>query len=113
MSARHVRTSDPYFGPERFDMRDFFLRHFVGNHQQHAVTFRARDQRKAQTGVACRGFNHRAPGPQFPFVLCRFDHRERNPVLDRAAWILILKFEKKLTWTGLQLRNLHEGRVAD
>jgi hypothetical protein len=41
MAARHVRTRDPHFGAERFHMRDFFLRHFIGNYEQDAVAFRA------------------------------------------------------------------------
>jgi hypothetical protein len=75
MAARHVRTGDSHFSAERFHMRDFFLRHFIGNHQQDAVAFRAGNQRKTQTGVPCCGFNDGAAGPQFPFVLRRFNHR--------------------------------------
>src|SRR5262249_55525522 len=59
------------------------------------------------------GFNDRSTRLQFPFLLRRFDHRERDPVLDRATGILILKFEKQLARPSVELRNLHQGRVAD
>ena len=42
-----------------------------------------------------------------------FDHRQRDSVLDRATWILIFKFQKKLTRAGVELRHFHQWRIAD
>src|SRR5213079_3516790 len=46
-------------------------------------------------------------------ALGRLDHRERNPILDRAAWILIFQFQEKVTRPGVDLRDLHQRRFAD
>src|SRR5262249_48299116 len=81
--------------------------------QQNAVAFRASNKREAQTGVARCGLNNRAARPQFALVLRSLDHRQRNPILDRASWVLVFKFEEKLTGTGIELCNLHQRRVAD
>src|SRR4029434_1358545 len=42
-----------------------------------------------------------------------FDHRERDPVLNRPARILILQFQEKVARAGVELRDLHEWCVAD
>ena len=113
MSARHIRPCDPHFGAERSHVRYLFLRHLVGNYQQDAIALRARDQRESQTGVACCGLNDCAAGLQFPVGLGCFDHRQRNPVLDGATRVLIFEFEKKPTLAGVELRHLHQRRIAD
>src|SRR5213079_482112 len=46
-------------------------------------------------------------------ALGRLDHRERNPILDRAAWILIFQFQEKMTRPGVDLRDIHQRGVAD
>ena len=46
-------------------------------------------------------------------ALGRFDHRERDPVLNRAARIFIFQFQEKVTRPGVDLRDLHQRRVAD
>ena len=43
MATRDVGPRQPHFGAERTHMRDFFLRHFVGNNKDDAVAFRAGD----------------------------------------------------------------------
>src|SRR6266404_917297 len=46
-------------------------------------------------------------------ALGRFDHRERDPVLNRAARIFIFQFQEKVTRPGVDLRDLHQWRIAD
>src|SRR6476661_869063 len=113
MPPRHIRPCDPHFGAERSYVRYFFLRHLVGNYQQDAIALRARDQRQTQTSVACRRLNDRAARLQFSVGFRGFDHRQRDPILDRATGILIFKFQKKPARPGVQLRCFHERRIAD
>ena len=75
MPTSHIRARDPHLGTEGLYVRDFFLRHFVRNHQQDAITFGTRHERETQTGVPCRGFNDRAAWLQMSFGLGRLDHR--------------------------------------
>ena len=113
MSARHIRPRDSHFGAERSHVGYLFLRHLVGNHQQDPIALRARYQRETQTSIACRRLNDRAARLQFSLGFRGFDHRQRDSVLDRATWILIFKFQKKLTRAGVELRHFHQWRIAD
>ncbi len=47
MAPCHIRTRDPHFGAECFYVRNFFLRHFVWNDKQDAITLRAGNKRQA------------------------------------------------------------------
>ena len=73
-------------------MKNFFLRHFVGNNEQDTITFRARDQRETKTGVAGGSFDDGAARLQFSFLLRGFNHRQCDTVFDRAGRILIFQF---------------------
>ena len=46
MPARYIRADDAHLSAERAHVEDLLLRHFVGNNEQHAITFRAGDQCK-------------------------------------------------------------------
>ena len=94
-------------------MRDFFLRHLVGNDEDDAITFRAGDKREAEAGVARGGFDDRAAGLQMPVALGGFDHRESDAILDRAGRVLVLELHEKLARTGVHPRDLDQRRVAD
>ena len=48
MTARNIGTREPHFRAERTHMRDFFLRHFVGDDKDDAIAFRARDQARGR-----------------------------------------------------------------
>src|SRR5216683_6614207 len=113
MTARHIRAGKPDLRTERADMRDFFLRHLVGNDQDDAVAFRAGDQGEAESGVAGGRLNDGPARLKFSLVFCGFDHGERNTVFDRARRILIFKFNEKLTWPSIHSRDFDERRVAD
>ena len=60
--SRNVRPREPHFGAERADMRDFLLRHLVGNHEDRAIAFGAADQRESQPRVAGRRFHNGPAG---------------------------------------------------
>ena len=75
MTARDVGSCQPHFGAERADMSNFFLRHFVGDNKNEAISFRAGDQGEAESGVPCSSFDDRAAGLQFPIPFRRFNHR--------------------------------------
>ena len=113
MTARDVRARQPHFSPERANVRDFFLRHFVGNNQDGPVTFCAADQGQAQTGVASSRFDDRSAGLQFPIALGGFDHRERDAILDRSARVVVFELEKELAETGVEPRDFDQRRVAN
>ena len=74
VAASHVRARDPHFGAESFDVRDFFLRHLVWDHEQDAIAFGTGHERETQTGVPCSGLNDSATRLQFSVGLSRFDH---------------------------------------
>ena len=113
VAASHIRPGDPHFGTESSYVRNFFLRHLVRDHQQDAITFCAGNERQPQTGIPCGSLHDRAARLQISLSLGRFDHRQRDSVLDRATRILIFKFQKKLTRASVELRNLHQRRVAN
>ena len=113
MTSRHIRSRDAHLGSERFHVRDFFLRHLIRNHQQNAIALGTGNEGQTQASIACSGLYDRATGLQFPLLLRRFDHRERDPVLDRAAGVLIFKLKKKVTRARVELRHLHQRRVAN
>ncbi len=94
-------------------MRNFLLRHFVGNDQQHAITFCSGDERQTEARVASGCLDHRAPQLQFSLSLGRFDHGKRNSVLDRAGGILVLEFYEKLAWPGVDPRDFDERGITD
>ena len=82
MTAGDVRPDDAHFRAERAHVRNFLLRHLVGNDEQHAITFRSRDKRQTEAGVASGCLDHRPPRLQFSFRLGRFNHGKRDTVLD-------------------------------
>ena len=43
MPARHIRARQSHLSTERAHMRDFFLRHLVGNNKNDAITLRSGD----------------------------------------------------------------------
>ena len=94
-------------------MQHFFRRHLVGNHQQHAVALGARDQGKAETGVAGGGLDHRAAGLESSILFSGFDHCQRDAVLDRAAGVLAFKLDEKPARSSVQTRHFDQRRVSE
>ena len=113
MAASHVGPRHDHFGAERFDVRDFFLRHLVGDNENDSITFRAGNQRQTETGVSRRRFDHGPARLQFSLLLGRLDHSERDAIFDRAGRILIFQFNEKLAGTGIDPRDLDERRIAN
>src|SRR5262249_57388589 len=57
--------------------------------------------------------DERPTGVDLPLPLRRLDQVQTQPVLDRAAGILILELEEQLARTGVQMAHGDERGVAD
>ena len=113
MTARDIGPRHPHFGAECAHVRDFFLRHLVGNDQDNAIAFRAAISARPRPVFPAVASIIVPPGSQFPIALGRFDHRERDTILDRAGRILVLELHEKLARPGVHARDFDERRVAD
>ena len=113
MTAGDVGARHPHLGAERAHVRDFFLRHLVGDNENAAVAFCAGDQSQAEAGIPGSRLDNGAARLQFSIAFRRFDHRESDAILDRAGRVLVLELEEKLARAGVHPRDFHQRRVAD
>ena len=113
MAAGHVTSREADFSPQCADVGDLFLGHLVGDDENDAITFRARDESEAEASVAGGRFDDGSTRLQFALLFCRFDHGQRNAVLDRAGGILIFQLHKKLARPGVDARDLDQWCMAD
>ncbi len=113
MPARDIGARHPHFRAERAHVRDFFLRHLVGNDEDDAITFGRGDERETEAGVAGGGFDDGAAGLEVPVALGRFDHGEGDAVLDRAGRVLVLQLHEELAGADIHARDLDQRCVAD
>ena len=88
--------------------RDLLLAHLVGHHEDAAVALLRRRDREADAGVARGRLDDRAAGLQLPVALGRLDHREPDPVLDRAARVQ----ELELREDRARARRARSGRAG-
>ncbi len=111
MALVHVRAGQPHLDPQRPQVQDLLPRHLVGHHQDQPVALGHRDLGQAQAGVPGGGLDDRSAGLEGAGRLGRFDHRQRDAVLDRAAGVLVLQLDEQPARPGLQRRQLqHRGR---
>ena len=87
-------------------MKDLFLAHLVGHHDQQPVTLLRRHQREAEAGVAGGRFDDQRAGLDFPCALGGLDHGERHAVLDRAAGVLVFQLEEEARTTRVEALRL-------
>ena len=87
-----VRTDD-HLGAVRAQERDLLLAHLVGHDEDAAVALERRRDREAGAGVAGRRLHDRPAGLELPLPLRRLDHRDPDPVLDRAAGVQVLELD--------------------
>ena len=113
MPAGNVRADDLHFGAESAHMINFFLRHLVGNNQQHPVTLRACHQGQTETGIAGGGFNDGAAGLQFSIPFRRLDHGQGHAILNGAGRVLVLQFHEELARARVHAGDLHQRRLTD
>ena len=105
--------ADDHLGAEGLQERDLLAAHLVGHREDAAVALERRDDREARPGVAGGRLHDRPAGLQLPLALGRLDHRDRDPVLDRAARVEVLELgEHRRRARGHDVLEPDERRVA-
>ena len=89
-----VGGADHHFRAVRPQQADLLRRHLVRHDKNHLVALEGSRHGEAMPGVARRGLDERAAGPQQPAPLGILDHGEPDPVLDAASWIELLELRK-------------------
>ena len=89
--------------------------HVLRHRQDQAIALHRGHQRQADAGVARRRLDQdRLPGHEAPLPLGGLDHRQRGPVLDRAARVELLALAEHLGRAGRrQPPQPHQRRPAD
>ena len=82
---------DHDLGAVRAEHRDLLLAHLVGHDEDAAVALAGRCDGEADAGIARGRLDDRAARLQLPLALGLLDHREADPVLDRAAGVEVLE----------------------
>ena len=118
VGARVVRLdvgrADDHLGAERAQGVDLLPRHLVGHDEDAAVALLGGGHGEAEAGVAAGRLDDGAAGLELALALGGLDHRQRDPVLDRAARIEVLELGQEPRTAGrLEVRQPHDGRVAD
>src|SRR5207342_3169565 len=65
-------------------------------HEDAAVAAQRSCDREAGARIPRRRLDDRPAWSELPFLLGRFDHRQADPVLHRAAWIQVLELCEEL-----------------
>jgi hypothetical protein len=82
----------------------------LSHHDDQRIALLRAHHREADAGVAARRLDHRLPGLERTAALCRFDHAEREPVLDRAHRIAGLELHVEVHAGRCELPDLHDRR---
>ena len=85
------RRRDHDLGAVRAEHRDLLLAHLVGHDEDAAVALARRGDGQPDAGVARGRLDDRAARLELPLALGLLDHREADPVLDRAARVQVLE----------------------
>ena len=108
------RRRDHDLGAVRAEHRDLLLAHLVGHDEDAAVALAGRRDGEADAGVARGRLDDRPAGLELPLALGLLDHREADPVLDRAARVEVLELGED---PGVARRGEpvepHDRRAAD
>jgi hypothetical protein len=108
------RRADHDLGSVGAQHRDLLLAHLVGHHEDAPVPLLRGCDGEADAGVAGRGLDDRAAGLQLAFPFGLLDHREADPVLDRAAGIDVLQLGEESRLDACADRvETDDRRVAD
>ena len=113
MALADVGAGDVHLGAERLQVQHLLGRHLVGHDQDDAIALGPRHQRQAEAGVAGGRLDHGAAGLQAAVALGGIDHRQADPVLDRAAGVLRFELQEQRAGAGVEPRHAHQRRVAD
>ena len=87
MPATDVGARQDDFRPHRPQVEDLFLAHLVGQHDDELVALLCRNERQSETGIAGRCLDDRVARLDIPALLGLLDHRNADPVLDRATGV--------------------------
>jgi hypothetical protein len=85
------RRRDHDLGAVRAQHRDLLLAHLVRHDEDAAVALSRGRDGEADAGVAGGRLDDRAARLELPVALGLLDHREPDPVLDRAAGVEVLE----------------------
>ena len=113
MTAGNIGPRHPHLRAERTDVRDFFLRHLIGDNKEAAIALCARNQRQAEACVPGSRLDNGTARCQASIALRGLNHRKRDAILDRTGWILVLELKKKLAGAGIHPCDFHERGVAN
>ncbi len=109
----HVGAGQAHINTQRTQVVDLLMAHLVRHHQHQLIALLRSYQRQPEPGITCGGFNNGAAGNKQTLALGLVDHRQRHPVFDRAAGVLVLQLEKKRAWTRVQFMQLKHRGLTD
>ncbi|CCK17615.1 hypothetical protein BN136_3625 [Cronobacter universalis NCTC 9529] len=109
----NVRAGKPHIHAQRAQVINFLAAHFVRHHQDQLVALLGGDKRKAEAGVARRGFNNGAAGRKPPQAFGLVNHRERHAVFNRTAGVLVFQFQQQFARAGIELCEAQQRRLPD
>jgi hypothetical protein len=84
-----------------------------GHRHDQRIALLGAHHRQANAGIAAGGFDDGLAGLEFAALLGRFDHPERQSVLDRAQRVERLDLDVEVYAGGCELVDLDDRRVAD
>ncbi len=113
MILAHIRAGQVDLRTQGPQLDHLLLRHFVGDHQQHAVAFGAPYQGETEPSVPGGGFHEdpARPQPTLPFGLA--DHGQSDAVFYGSPWILGFQLEEQLAGTCVDPADSQERGMAD
>ena len=113
MALGHVRAGQHHFRAHRLQVEDLLAAHLVRHHEDQPVALGLRHQRQADAGVAGGAFDQGVAGFDLAGFLRRFDHRQADAILDRAAGVGAFQFQIQLAGASIEVAELDHRRVAD
>ena len=109
----NVRTGQHHLSAKGTEVENLLPAHFVRHNKDKLVPALGGDQSQPKPGVARGGFDNGTARQQQPLLLRLVDHRQRHPIFDGAAGVLIFQLQKQVTRAGIQLMQLQYRRLAD
>jgi len=99
---------------ERLQRHAFVDRHLLRHHADESVAAHGRDDREANSRVACGRFDDRVPCSERATRFCILDDGERDAILDRTAGVHVLALpQDRDRQAAADALQLDERRVAD
>ena len=106
--------ADDHLRAEGLQQRDLLAAHLVRHREDAAVALQRGDDREAGAGVPRGRLDDRPARLELSLALGRLDHRDRDPVLDRAAGVEEFELgQHRCSVRGDDALEADDRRVAD